>query len=90
MTRNRWVNLLALILSERKISMPNIELLERILLAEISKAEAERAEALENVTTLVSRIGICQHQIEQNTALAESKQIEIQELNQLMSELLTP
>ena len=37
--------------------MTNIELLERILLAEIAKAEEERTAALENITTLESRIG---------------------------------
>ena len=64
------------------------ELLDRILLAEITKAENEQDEARQNITSLESRIVICQRQLEQNAQLLETKQVEIEELKELRRELV--
>lgn len=70
--------------------MSNTELLDRILLAEIAKAENEQAEANQNINTLESTIAICQMQLEQNAELLKTKEAEIKELEKLRSELIEP
>jgi chromosome segregation ATPase len=65
----------------------NIELLDRILLAEIAKADNEQARAKSDIAALEARIVICQKQLEQNAQLIDTKQAEIEELETLRSEL---
>jgi uncharacterized protein HemX len=65
----------------------NKELLDRILSAEIDKAENDQARARQDITSLEARIALCQKQIEQNTQLLETKQAEVEELKELRSEL---
>lgn len=68
----------------------NVELLDRILLAEIARAESEQAEANQNIATLEMSITICQEQLEQNAELIDAKHAEIKELEKLRSELIEP
>jgi chromosome segregation ATPase len=65
----------------------NIELLDRILLAEIAKADSDQARAKTDIAALEARIAICQRQLEQNAQLIDAKQAEIEELKKLRSEL---